>query len=90
MYADSDEQEEMKVCHPRCIELMEEFLNSIEGLSLFRALDVAGGDGRFSKSLLIKHYDKVDLFDQCPTGVALAKKHLKKEKHFGYIDKAPM
>ena len=69
MYADPDEQKEMKICHSRCIELMKEFLQSIEDLSHLRALDVAGGDGRFSKSLLVKLYDIVDLFDQCPIGV---------------------
>ena len=86
MYADPKEQEEMKICHPRCIELMEEFLKSIEGLSLFRALDVEGGDGRFSKSLLLKFYDKVDLFDQCPQGIKKAKRALQKQRHFGYLD----
>ena len=52
---------------------MKDFLQSIEDLSHFRALDVAGGDARFSKSLLVKLYDKVDLFDQCPIGVEKAK-----------------
>ena len=55
---------------------MKDFLQSIEDLSHFRALDVAGGDARFSKSLLVKLYDKVDLFDQCPIGVEKSKKVL--------------
>ena len=80
----------MEICHPRCIELMEEFLKSIESLTHFRALDVAGGDGRFSKSLLLKHYDIVDMFDQCPKGVKKAKKALKSHKKFGYADIATM
>ena len=66
----------MKICHSRCIELMKDFLQSIEDLSHFRALDVAGGDARFSKSLLVKLYDKVDLFDQCPIGVERSKEVL--------------
>ena len=59
----------MKICHPRCIELMEEFLKSVESLSLIRAIDVAGDEGRFLKSLLLKFYEKVDLFDQCSQGI---------------------
>ena len=39
----------------------------------FRALDVAGGDGRLSKGLLLDQYNIVDLFDQCPIGVKKAK-----------------
>ena len=90
MYADAEEQKAMEICHPRCIELMEEFLKSIEGLTHFRALDVAGGDGRFSKSLLVKMYDVVDLFDRSKKGVLKAKKALQGHKSFGYTDRASM
>ena len=53
----------MEVCHPHCLEIMKTFLGSIVHRSLFRALDVAGGDGRLSASLLLSCYGKVDLFD---------------------------
>ena len=42
--------------------------------SRFRALDVAGGDARLTKGLLLEEYKIVDLFDQCPEGVKKAKK----------------
>ena len=90
MYADPDEQKEMKICHSRCIELMKEFLQSIEDMSHLRALDVAGGDARFSKFFLVDMYDKVDLFDQCPIGVKKAQTVLKGHKKFGYADIASM
>ena len=56
----------MKKCHPRSIEVLKKFLGPIVPRSLFRAVDVAGGDGRLAINFLMKHYKKVDLFDQCP------------------------
>ena len=56
----------MKECHPRSIEVLKKFLGSIVPRSLFRAIDVAGGDGRLAINFLMKQYKKVDLFDQCP------------------------
>ena len=72
IFADEEEVEEMKQCHPRSIEILKRFLASIHGRSLFRALDVAGGDGRLCSSLLLKSWRRVDLFDQCPVAVKKA------------------
>ena len=72
IWADSQEQQDMKKCHPRCIEILKEFLGSIVPMSLFRALDVTGGDGRLAVNFLLKSYRKVDLFDQCPQAVKKA------------------
>ena len=52
---------------------MAKFIDEIDELNLKRALDVAGGDGRFSKGLLIQRFDKVDLFDQCPLAIKRAR-----------------
>ena len=49
-------------------------LKNINGHSRFRALDVAGGDGRLSQGLLLDEYNIVDLFDQCPEGVKKSRK----------------
>ena len=63
----------MEQCHPRSIEILKHLLGSITSRSLFRALDVAGGDGRLSTSFLLKQYRKVDLFDQCPEAIKRAR-----------------
>ena len=54
------------------MEILKRFVGSVVPRSLFRALDVAGGDGRLSASLLLKSYRRVDLFDQCPEAVKKA------------------
>ena len=59
----------MKICNTHCIKLLKQFLSEIEGRSSHRALDVAGGDGRLAKNLLVGAYDRVDLFDRCPKAV---------------------
>ena len=50
--------------------------------------DVAGGDGRFSTGLLLKHYGKVDLFEQCPVAVKKAENVMKAWDTFGYAERA--
>ena len=60
IYADQDEQQIMEVCHPRCIRILEEFIRSIDNLDVERALDVAAGDGRLTRSLLKRFFKKVD------------------------------
>ena len=66
----------MKLCHSRSIEVFKKLLGSITHRSLFRALDVAGGDGRLSKDFLVKQYKKTDLFDQCGKAVSKAREAL--------------
>ena len=80
----------MERCHPRSIEILMQFLGPIQPRSLFRALDVAGGDGRFSSSFLLKHYRKVDLFDQCPQAQKKAKNAMRGHKALGYVSIARM
>ena len=53
----------MKKLGPKSVELMEDFVGTIDSHELTRALDAAGGDGRFSGDFLLKKYKKVDLFD---------------------------
>ena len=66
----------MDLCHPHSIDILKQFLGPISPRSLFRALDVAGGDGRFSSSFLLKPYRKVDLFDECPEAVQRARRKM--------------
>ena len=63
IYADKEELFEIERCHSRCIEILHDMLKKIKGYSGFRAIDVAGGDGRLTMGLLLNEYDKVDLFD---------------------------
>ena len=62
----------MELCHPRWIEILHNMLELMGKHSRIRALDVAGGDARLTKSLLLDEYNAVDLFDQCAKGVRLA------------------
>ena len=75
----------MKKCHPRCIEILKEFLGSIVPRSLFRALDVAGGDGRLAVNFLMKSYRKVFLFDQCPQALKRAQRSMQGHNAMGYV-----
>jgi len=85
IYADEEEQQAMAACHPRCLELLQEFLDSIETRSFVRALDVAGGDGRLAASAVFRPYQHVDLLEQCPIAVAKAQQLLKQQSNFGFI-----
>ena len=53
LYADEEELTAMEECHERCLEILRTFLDYVGDRSTFRALDVAGGDGRLSASLLL-------------------------------------
>ena len=53
-------------------------------------MDVAGGDGRFTKDLLLDRFDKVDLFDACPTACRKAKEALRGHPNFGFVTQTTM
>ena len=57
---------------------------------IYRAIDVAGGDGRLSDSFLQMQYKRVDLFDGCPLAVQRATETMNKYKNFGYAEVAMM
>ena len=80
----------MEICGPRCIEVMNNFLDSLVEPGRQRALDVAGGDGRFARGLLVDRYDKVDLFDQCETACGKAEEALRGHPNFGFVTEASM
>ena len=65
IYADNDEKGQMFLAHEPSLKVLDEFLESIQGRKFTRAIDVAGGDGRLALEYLMKHYAKVDYFDQC-------------------------
>ena len=90
VYADDEELAAMEVCHPRCIEILENFLESLPKRAAHRAIDVAGGDGRLSTSFLQNLYRKVDLFDGCPLAVSRAKEAMSARSNFGYAEEAYM
>ena len=80
----------MEICHPHCIEILQNFLPDKEQHSRHRALDVGGGDGRITQHFLTKEYQRVDLFDQCPKAIKKAKKAMDKNVAFGYAEEATM
>ena len=90
VYADEEELAEMEICHPRCIEILTDFLADLKERAFYRAMDVGGGDGRLSESFLQKHYSRVDLFDGCPLAVEKAKVALSHLSCFGYAEQAYM
>ena len=54
----------MTVCGPTAMKLMQEFFESLPVKSTDSALDVAAGDGRVSRDLLLPLYNHIDAFDQ--------------------------
>ena len=72
VYADDKEQMDMAECSASCIAILKEHLQKLNGHCRGAALDVAGGDGRLSKGLLIDEYQSVDLFDRCHEGISKA------------------
>ena len=53
----------MDACGPKQIEYTREFVGSIQQHVKCRAIDVGGGDGRFSLNYLLEEYETVDLVD---------------------------
>ena len=71
VYAGKQALANMKKVHEPSVSLMKKFIGSLPKLEYARALDVAGGDGRVAKEVLVEIFDKVDLFDRCPVALAL-------------------
>ena len=80
----------MKVCGGRSVEIMKEFVGSLEIHSRERALDMAGSDGRFTVDFLLGQYGKVDIFDQCKTAYKKALAACKGHPNFGFANKSSM
>ena len=69
---------------------MEEFIRSIDNREDERALDVAAGDGRLSRSLLKRFYNSVDLFDQCSEAIRKARNAAQGDDSIRYIEQTTM
>ena len=80
----------MNICHTHSIEILKRFLGSVVPRSLFRAIDVAGGDARLCSSLLFRSYRKVDLFDQCPIALKKAEQVMKDHPRGGHVTLSTM
>ena len=77
-------------CHKACMTLMEKELDNIRGLRKNYALDCGCGDGRVSRELLVKKFQRVDLFDPCPVGVQKVLELKKKKKQIGDVSVSTM
>ena len=53
----------MEKVNTKSIELLKEFLASLESLEYTRAIDVAGGDGRVTKECLCGLFPAIDLME---------------------------
>jgi SAM-dependent methyltransferase len=85
IYADGEERFATIECNDRCIEILQDFIGLFPNRSNFRALDCAGGNGRFSVNFLLNIYKKVDLFDQSPIAIREAKENTRGHAALGYI-----
>ena len=83
VYANEEEKQRMKKCHSRCLKIMKDFLQDCGPHNYDRALDVACGDGRLTKTMLIDYFDITDLFDRDSDAVKLAKNDLQKTNWIG-------
>ena len=90
MYANPEELENMRICGPTSNDIIKKMLDSLSGHKRFRALDVAAGDGRFTKEFLVNKYSMVDLFEQDKIGFGKAKTSLTRHPRVGKIKKAKM
>ena len=63
VYANEEEQEEMKLCHRKSIILIADYINCFILPEKPRALEVAAGDGILSADLLKDHFAEIDCFD---------------------------
>ncbi len=48
---------------PKSIKFQKEQLLKLKSLGKGRVLDVSCGDGRVTRELLLKFFDKIDMFD---------------------------
>ena len=62
-YPTPEEHEWLEKDHPKRCELMRSLLDNLFKGNMERALDVACGDGRLSREVLVWFFNKVDLFD---------------------------
>ena len=90
IYTDAQELKALEVCHPPCLGHLYVFLEALPHRQLFRAMDVAGGDGWLAENLFVSQYQRVDLFDACPVAVLRAKEKLSDWQNFGYAEEALM
>ena len=80
----------MALCHGQSIKILQAFLDDLPHFDGERALEAAAGDGRVTKDLLVKRFDNVDCFDQCPKAVKLLEKLRAKYVEVDLVDQARM
>jgi len=90
VYADEEEQAAIELCHEKCVDVLDDFVRAIGYRGYVRALDVAGGDGRMTSSKVMKPYNHVDFFDQCPVAIKKAVNVMRLMKNGGKIFQSSM
>ena len=84
-YADRKEAREMDENSPRCLVRLEGFLQALgyarSKSPAGRALEVAAGDGRVTRDLLVHYFGKIDCFDQDMGAVKKLEKLQRRHAH---------
>lgn len=84
------DQDEIAVCHPEALKLMNTFIQEMTSLTFSRALDAAAGFGRVTKDFLLDYYKQVDVFDMGPDTYKALKALQKKHDQIKLVDRATM
>jgi len=69
LFANQEEVREMNECHAKSVKLLEVVFDKLHHIDRGRVLEVAAGDGRVSRDLLMTRFEAIDCFDQCPVAV---------------------
>jgi trans-aconitate methyltransferase len=84
----------MDVCHEAAIKKLEEMWDILntdgDECGTDRAVDVACGTGRVTKSFLLSRFKSVDMFDTCADAIDEAKKLKQVELGIDRVDDATM
>ena len=78
----------MGICHPQSLNVLEGLIKNFPNLDRARALEAGCGDGRLSKDLLQKWFEKIDMFDQCPEAIRIVKAQKEEAKYIGDVEQA--
>jgi len=90
VFANEVEEREMEDCHGESIKLLEVVLDQLRHLDKGRVLEVAAGDGRVARDLLMNRFEAVDCFDQCPMAVKKLEELQKQHEIIERVDQATM
>ena len=90
VYANEDEKQRMMEAHPFLIEQMRGFVDGLNSMKSFTALEVACGGCHVTRDYLMGKFFRTDLMDQCPESIKLAEKLQAESGKIGDVKKSSM